>query len=494
MPMRPCLGAVVLVITLLAGSHPWAAAGDAIISEPAAGRHGLTRSWLAQVELDRARSRVTHITLHAGTLYVQTTQSMLAAIDAETGHPLWTKRIGRPDFPTLPVAVGEDLVALINGSQLFILNRYNGEMLSQTKIAGSPNAGPALSDKAAYVPIGTGAVLAYPLELLADPAGESGTSAKDMSAEQQKAAEATRRDNLRLNQEPKRPAVCQSNGQVCVPPILIRQERDDEVVAWPTDRGAVTVARLDHRDMGILPVKYEMKTDGAILAKLAYLPPDPKVNGDAGLIFAASANGYVYAVTENGNNAPWKFPASEPLIQPPTVIGNRVYFVTQLGGMFCCDAKTGKQLWWAPKVLQFVAASKQRVYASDRTGQTLVLDARTGARLDVLSTELLPIKLLNSETDRLYLATDTGLVQCLHEIEQVKPILHGEDRKPKKVESPEKRLPTAKKAKSDQGDQERPKAAPKAPPKAPPKTPPKKPKDKAAKKTDKADKDAADNG
>ena len=377
--MRSCLGAVVLVVTLLAGSHPWAAAGDAIISEPAAGRHGLTRSWLAQVELDRARGRVTNIALHAGTLYVQTSQSMISAIDAETGHPLWTKRIGRPDFPTLPVAVGEDLVAAVNGSQLFILNRYNGEMLSQIKIGGSPNAGPALSDKAAYVPIDTGAVLAYPLELLGDPAGESAASAKDMSAEQQKAAEAARRDNLRLNQESKRPGVCMSNGRACVPPILIRQERDEEVVAWPTDRGTVTVARLDHRDMGVLPVKYEMKTDAAILGKLAYLPPDPKVAGDVGLIIAASTNGYVYAVTEDGHNKPWKFPASEPLIQPPAVIGNRVYFVTQLGGMFCCDAKTGKQFWWAPQVLQFVAASKQRVYASDRTGQTLVFDAKTGA-------------------------------------------------------------------------------------------------------------------
>ena len=127
------------------------------------------------------------------------------------------KGSGGPTFPALPVAVGEDLVAAVNGSQLFILNRYNGEMLSQIKIGGSPNAGPALSDKAAYVPIDTGAVLAYPLELLGDPAGESAASAKDMSAEQQTAAEAARRDNLRLNQESKRPGVCMSNGRACRP-------------------------------------------------------------------------------------------------------------------------------------------------------------------------------------------------------------------------------------------------------------------------------------
>ena len=294
----------------------------------------------------------------------------------------------------MPAAVGDDLVALVNGSQLYILNRYNGEMLYQAKIGGSPNAGPALSDKAVYIPITTGAVLAYRLEFLADPAqldlmanpkSESASGAKDMSAEQQKAAETARRDNLRLNQEYQRPAVCMSNGLACVPPILIRQDREEEVVAWPTDRGAVTVARIDRRDMSIMTIKYEMKTDGAILAKLAYLPPDPKVNGDVGLIFAASTNGYLYAVTENGHKSPWKFPASEPLIQPPAAIDNHVYFVTQLGGMFCCDAKTGKQLWSAPEVLQFVAASKQRVYASDHSGRTQVLDAKTGAQAGCLA-------------------------------------------------------------------------------------------------------------
>ena len=35
------------------------------------------------------------------------------------------------------------------------------------------------------------------------------------------------------------------------------------------------------------------------------------------------------------------------------------------------------------------------------------------------------IKLINSQTDRIYLASDTGLVQCLHEVELAEPIRHN---------------------------------------------------------------------
>ena len=204
------------------------------------------------------------------------------------------------------------------------------------------------------------------------------------------------------------------------------------------------------------------------------------------MIFATSTNGYVYAVSEVRGEMLWKFPTSEPVFQPPAVIEDHVFVVTQLGGMFCCDTKTGKQLWSAPEISQFVAASKQRVYAADRAGRTQVLTPRPAPRWTSCPPNCCRMKLLNTQTDRLYLATDSGLVQCLHEIEQSQPILHGEDRKAKKEEEAEK-PPAARKPKAEPGqEQPRPKATPK--PKAPagekPAKPAKKPKGKAAKDAD----------
>ncbi|HYW80613.1 MAG TPA: hypothetical protein VE890_13600, partial [Thermoguttaceae bacterium] len=108
---------------------------------------------------------------------------------------------------------------------------------------------------------------------------------------------------------------------------------------------------------------------------------------------------------------------------------DRIYVCTQTGGMHSLDGETGRELWWAPQIRRFIAASKQRLYVEDRLGRILILRADTGARLDVLPVTGMPIKLSNCQTDRIYLCTDTGLLQCLHEVEQVEPIRHGEARR-----------------------------------------------------------------
>ena len=138
------------------------------------------------------------------------------------------------------------------------------------------------------------------------------------------------------------------------------------------------------------------------------------------------------------------------------VIEDRVYTTTELGGMFCLNAKSGKQIWWAPDVLHFVAAGKQRVYADDKLGRLRILDARTGATLDSLPTTAIPIKISNGQTDRIYLATEGGTIQCLREVEQVTPVVFNESRKPPPDDEPP---PPVLKSKPKSGDGGAPKVA-----------------------------------
>ena len=132
----------------------------------------------------------------------------------------------------------------------------------------------------------------------------------------------------------------------------------------------------------------------------------------------------MHAIEERTGESLWRFSTGEPIVEPAMVIGQRVYVTTQPGALHCLDAKTGAEHWWAPRIVKFVSASKERVYAADKLGRVLILSAKTGAKLDVLEASALPIKLSNWRTDRLYLATKTGLIQCLHEVELSEPIRH----------------------------------------------------------------------
>ena len=421
--MRSSLLALALIgLVTATGRSPAAAFRDEIIPQTTAARHGLTRAWFAQIQLDRARCKVVHVLLDDGTLFVQTNHAMLHALDAETGQSLWAVQVGRRHHPSLRPAANKDLVAVLNGSYLCIVNRHNGKQLWEVQVEGAPGAGPAMSERRVYVPMVSGKVAAYLLEPIKDPRVELGLASEDQTAEQTEALEQDRRELLRLEQDFVPPLVAQSTGRAIVQPIITRVEEDAEYVVWPTDRGFLFMGRIEQNRFGI---RYRLETAAGIAAQPTYLPPAMAgIPGDSGIIYAASRDGYVHAIRENSGTSLWRFSTAEPLIEPAVAVGHRVFAATQPGGMYCLDAKTGDQIWWAPQVIQFLALSRQRAYVVDRLGRMVVLSAETGARLDALPFPLHAVRMLNEQTDRIYLVTESGLVQCLREIELTEPIQH----------------------------------------------------------------------
>jgi hypothetical protein len=70
------------------------------------------------------------------------------------------------------------------------------------------------------------------------------------------------------------------------------------------------------------------------------------------------------------------------------------------------------------------------VYAADARGQLLILDAAKGTRLATLPLAESTVPLVNQQTDRIYLASESGLIQCLHEIALTEPLRYVEPEKP----------------------------------------------------------------
>ena len=144
------------------------------------------------------------------------------------------------------------------------------------------------------------------------------------------------------------------------------------------------------------------------------------------LVYAVSRKGLVYAIAERTGETLWQFVATEPIVCPVAVIGGNVYVTTQLGGLYCLDAATGARKWWAPGVRQFVAQSKDRLYAQDRSGQLMILDPQNGTFLGSMPISgVNPLMVMNTQNDRLYLVARGGLVQCFHEPSIAQPLVYA---------------------------------------------------------------------
>ena len=369
---KSALSAALIAMLVSGGASTAAAQGGPVGAQRDARQHGLKRAWFTQVQLDRGRSRVAGVTLDGNALFIQTTAGALHAIDSETGRTLWTAQVGSPRHPSLVPAANDKWVASINGSRLYVFDRNTGAAIWDRSLGGSPGAGPGVTATKVYVPLINGQIEGYKL----DP---------DRSSEP--------------------PWSYKAAGRALVQPVAI-----GDSVCWPTDAGHFYVARGDN-----VGIRFRLETSDDVVCPPAYSAPH---------FFCASLDGYVYAVNELSGNQIWRFSTGDPIITSPVAIADRVYALPERGGMYCLDAKTGKELWWTPGADKFLSASENRIFALDRLGRLLILDKKTGGRLASMSADDASLSIANQQTDRIYLCSPQGLLQCLHEIGVDEPIQH----------------------------------------------------------------------
>ncbi len=113
-----------------------------------------------------------------------------------------------------------------------------------------------------------------------------------------------------------------------------------------------------------------------------------------GTLYVGSWDSWFYALDAATGAEKWRFKTGEDhdiynqvgLQSSPAVSGGVVYFGCRDSNLYAVDAKTGKQLWATNNKGSWVIASPAvrdgKVYgATADTGQFLVLDAKTGAKL-----------------------------------------------------------------------------------------------------------------
>lgn len=346
-------------------------ASGGLIANDAAQRYGLERAWFSQAQLDPSRHRVEHATLYGDQIVVLTTAGVVHVMDAETGATIWIQRVGNPDYPSLGPAVGDKHVSLVNGSTVYVLERQTGREVLQRRLGGGAAGGPALTAQHVFVPLFNGKIEAYSV------------SDKDLPA-----------------------AYFASAGRIYTAPVSTA-----ESIIWPTDSGILYVANPNARG-----IRYRFESTSPLSGQPA---------AKNGLLYVTSASGYVYALRETSGLQQWRFATGAPVSRSPVVVGGRVFVATNSPSLYCLDAANGSLMWETPDIAQMVAVSKGRVYGINQTGDVTILDGATGVRQGRLQTNGITSAVLNEQTDRLYLISQRGLVQCLHEIGADEPLQHG---------------------------------------------------------------------
>jgi outer membrane protein assembly factor BamB len=207
----------------------------------------------------------------------------------------------------------------------------------------------------------------------------------------------------------------QSSGRTMVTPLAT-----PESVVWTTETGNLYVGNSEEPGM-----RFRMETHSEILAPPSYRKP---------LVFVAAASGEVFAMQEMTGVRQWKYATGFPVTRSPAPVGDHVFVTSDEPAMHCIDIKTGSAVWQAPHVMQFAAASKTRVYGVDDLGGLVVLDAAKGSVLGRITTDHPIHSLVNDQTDRVYLMSRDGMIECLRETDSKEPLYHN----PKESETEKK--------------------------------------------------------
>ncbi|MEM8668555.1 MAG: PQQ-binding-like beta-propeller repeat protein [Planctomycetota bacterium] len=307
-------------------------------------------------------------------LYSISVDGVLDCRDAETGEPIWMVGVGDRRLSYGALGTSEKYITVINGGNLITVEAETGEAIEEVDMMGASSFGAINSGAFAMVPIIGGGIAGYPL---ADPT----------------------RDPFKEIVE----------GSALALPIKAPKSTR---IAWGTDRQFVYVMEMQ----GDPSVLFRLKTDGIVSGRIA------TATGDR--FFFGSENGQVYAVwgTRTGRVL-WTVPFGEPFYNEPVIVDDKLLIRSAYGNLHSLNLETGAINWDRPisNVDEMIAAFGGRVYVTTLSGSLGVIDLESGKQIAQFQ-NIRPTRLLvNRTTDRLFLVSDSGEVQCLREEDSVLP-------------------------------------------------------------------------
>ena len=310
-------------------------------------------------------------------LYTLGSNGMVSAIDADTGIHYWDRVI---DSSSRVVGLGasDDHVGVVMGSKVYCLKASDGRVLWNRDTKYSPGASPAVSDSHIAVPLANGRLQTF--EIATEGAGTNSYFA---------------------------------NGYATARPVVTPTG-----IAWVTENGQMNFANPKTSTA----VNFRLRASEAMVSS-------PTAKGD--MLFVTSLDGFVYGINRVSGRLIWDVTTGTSISTSPVPIGDALFVVSDSAQLFKLDARSGtySEGWESPipRVDRFLGATKESVYALDGFDDLVVIDQKSAKKTASITVGEIDRVLTNYESDRIYVASAQGLVQCVRAISNPRPIFHSSD-------------------------------------------------------------------
>ncbi|MCR9296170.1 MAG: PQQ-like beta-propeller repeat protein [bacterium] len=310
-------------------------------------------------------------------LVLLSSDGLVQTLDAESGRVLWSTSCGNFSAPAYPASISPFGIAVIHGIDLYLLDWQTGRILNIMRLRNAASNSVSLCGDLAFVTDYSGRV-----------------------------------DSYRLSEPQTNPYTYVMAGHTVGKPV----ELNSLFSAFATDAGYMYVFAGGDRPAEW--IRYESAS--SITGSLAARGDSFYIGNSAGVLQKISLD-------DRTGKVDWVVRAAETLTAPALVVGDDAIIASEAGSLAAIDDRTGEVRWMRSRIdaVQPIAVSGNKVFCTTKLGNIIAVDRATGRSLGASARLSLGTPLVNELTDRVYVVSRTGQIQCFRPVGADLPTIYA---------------------------------------------------------------------
>lgn len=467
-------GLLVVTVPAVAQRDPGTYSQPVIPATRDLDRLNLEITWKNYIPLENRSDGIATVQMIDDKIFVQTRSNLLVVLSEATGSEIWRMAMPKRYTPVFPLAANRNLVLVVNGPRLYLLDRLDGKIKYHVDLPSTVAAGLAADIHQCFVVLSNNRIVSVGLlsedvqpglrvrpiidqpetpnsiQLAPESTGDSSTTrniapsltllrslrppykyhSKDITPSL--SLSPTLRNPFRIETGNRAPSIqmmsnlnnlAQSSeiNSDDKPRIMWELQANRRMDEAPLMFGEFLIVAGADRSVFVCnkhaehqnSIRHEYLADHVLSAPVTQYGPD---------LYFCVGDGNVYWVNVEmfrNSDTPVKhikrYLTGSPIDRKPVVTDDSIFFSGTQAGMTRLDRKTFSKVWTNLEVDRLYAANPNVLYAGDRRGNLVVLDRARGLKLATLDIKDFSFPIVNDRDDRLFLAAHNGLLLCLND-------------------------------------------------------------------------------